>query len=165
VTLDLDELRSELRRRGVRVTLADMLRASDAARFLGKMPKTLRNWRALGTGPTYTSIGGTVYYHLADLADLVNSGRDRPTRPGTARNNLARNRKDGDDGSMYLNTATSRIETRLPRPVAEVIRRLAKSQSTTPSRLLEDALRSYPPFIQAMKPREEGEELNDKKDF
>ena len=35
--------------------------------FIGLTPKTLANWRGLGTGPKYLKVGSSVYYALSEL--------------------------------------------------------------------------------------------------
>ncbi|BAQ90448.1 hypothetical protein [uncultured Mediterranean phage uvMED] len=37
-----------------------------------RSPRTLENWRAKGTGPAYTKIGGKVLYRLSDIEEIEN---------------------------------------------------------------------------------------------
>jgi len=43
------------------------LSAADAARYLGRNPKTLANWRSTGIGPAWTRNGGRIFYRLSAL--------------------------------------------------------------------------------------------------
>ncbi|GGD60891.1 DNA-binding protein [Erythrobacter arachoides] len=47
----------------------------NAARFLGKAPKTLAEWHRLGIGPRSLLVGGRRFYHLTELQSFVNGGR------------------------------------------------------------------------------------------
>lgn len=44
-----------------------LLTPAEAAAYLRRAPKTLRNWRACGTGPKYTGHGQGVRYRQRDL--------------------------------------------------------------------------------------------------
>ncbi len=43
------------------------LSRNDAAKYLGRAPKTLAEWARLGTGPRSFLVGGRRFYPLADL--------------------------------------------------------------------------------------------------
>lgn len=43
------------------------LSSPEASRVLGIAPKTLRNWRANGTGPAYLKSGNRTLYRVEDL--------------------------------------------------------------------------------------------------
>jgi hypothetical protein len=144
----LEQLRVDLARRGVRVTLAGLLRAVDAARFLDRAPKTLRNWRNAGDGPPYTAIAGRIYYALADLVAFVEAGRGRPARPGTSRHVLAVHHRPAETDRMHI--AQSRLSTALPAPVADAIRAVAVQRGVGVGELLAEALRDFGPVQEAM---------------
>lgn len=55
------------------------LRAASAAAYLGKSPKTLRNWRAAGVGPDYSGEGHGVVYDTRDLDAWLESRKTRHT--------------------------------------------------------------------------------------
>ena len=64
--------------------IGDLVPESEAAALLRVAVRTLRNWRALRTGPRYRKIGlRLVRYHLADLAAFI-AGDERGTN-GTTR--------------------------------------------------------------------------------
>lgn len=44
-----------------------LLTPAEAAAYLRRAAKTLRNWRSEGTGPTYTGHGHGVRYRQSDL--------------------------------------------------------------------------------------------------
>lgn len=46
---------------------SDLLLPREAAEYLRRKPKTLRNWRTRGIGPTYTGTGHGVRYRKRDL--------------------------------------------------------------------------------------------------
>jgi hypothetical protein len=144
----LEHLRVDVARRGIRVTVAGLLRVADAARFLDRSPKTLRNWRAAGDGPTHTAIGGLVYYSLQDLVAFVEAGRGRPARPETSRNDLAAHHRPAETDRMHI--AQSRLSTALPVPVADAIRAVAVQRGVGVGELLAEALRSFPPVAAAV---------------
>jgi hypothetical protein len=150
---ELEAVRLDLQRRGVRVTLAGMLKSSDAAAFLGKSPKTLRNWRSDGAGPVFETIGGGgTFYPLAGLLAFVRSGGNRPNRPAPSRRVLAgAPGKAQSDSLMEIRKST--LRTILPAPVADLIRDVASQKGITTSDLLSDALRHYPPVQVALQSR------------
>lgn len=47
----------------------------NAARYLGKAPKTLAEWHRLGIGPRSLLVGGRRFYHLSELEIFVSGGR------------------------------------------------------------------------------------------
>lgn len=146
---DLEALRLELERRGVRVTLANMLKANDAAAYLGVAPKTLRNWRFEGMGPEYRVIGGGVFYPLAELVAFIECAGNRPTRPAPSRSVLdSAPRKAQAEATMQIRKSTLRVN--VPAAVATTIRNLARRESITVSDILSEALRAYPPVMQAL---------------
>jgi hypothetical protein len=51
----------------VRVLPDGRLDAVNAARYLGRSPKTLAQWRLHGKGPPSHKVGGRVFYYLDDL--------------------------------------------------------------------------------------------------
>lgn len=52
------------------------LTTAEAARVLGVAPKTLRNWRSLGSGPAYVELGSRqCVYRPADLDSWLLSKR------------------------------------------------------------------------------------------
>lgn len=59
-------------------------------RYRGKIAlRTLTNWRALGTGPRFTRIGGRVLYSLEEVEtwerSQVRGKRGRPRRDGATK--------------------------------------------------------------------------------
>ncbi len=46
----------------------------EAAKFLGRQPKTLAEWQRLGQGPIPRKVGGRVFYRLLDLEAFRDSG-------------------------------------------------------------------------------------------
>jgi hypothetical protein len=146
---ELEAVRVDLGRRGVRVTLAGTLKAADAAAYLGKSPRTLRNWRSEGLGPEYVTIGGTTYYSLPELLAFVRGGGNRPNRPAPSRRVLAGAQgKAQAEPTMQVRQSTLRAT--LPAPVADLIRDVASQKGLTTSDLLSDALRHYGPIQQAL---------------
>jgi hypothetical protein len=145
----LEAFRAQLLARDVRVTVgSDLVRAGDAARVLGLAAKTLRNWRADGRGPEYTTIGASVFYPLAALLEFIEAGRDRPARPDTSRHVLDTGGRRTEDDAMHISNA--RVTTTIPAPVAGSIRQLAKDLGMPTGALIEDALRAYPLIREAM---------------
>lgn len=43
----------------------------EAADYIGFKPKTLQNWRNMGTGPKVTRLGTAVRYDIADLDSWI----------------------------------------------------------------------------------------------
>ncbi|WP_086996963.1 helix-turn-helix domain-containing protein [Rhizobium sullae] len=68
-------LRMACAERGVIVTADGRVGENDAAALLGKASQTLRNWRAGARPLPFSKIGGTVTYHLQDLAELLDGGK------------------------------------------------------------------------------------------
>lgn len=56
--------------------LADMIKASDAARLLGITPRTLARWSNSGTLPDPVRVGPGQhrFYYRADIDALINEG-------------------------------------------------------------------------------------------
>jgi hypothetical protein len=50
-----------------------------AACVLGRTPKTLHQWRSLGSGPPYHKVGGRVYYSGARLKSWLTCREYRST--------------------------------------------------------------------------------------
>ncbi len=55
------------------------LTEAEAATVLRVAPKTLSNWRILGSGPHYLKPGGRVLYTLDDLRSYAEATRRRST--------------------------------------------------------------------------------------
>jgi Helix-turn-helix domain len=51
----------------VRVLPDGRLDADNAARYMGRSPKTLAQWRLHGKGPPAHKVGGRVFYYLDEL--------------------------------------------------------------------------------------------------
>lgn len=51
----------------------------EAAEYVGREPRTLREWRYLGTGPAYYRIEQRIRYRLDDLDAFMASARVEPT--------------------------------------------------------------------------------------
>lgn len=49
----------------------------DAAAFLKRSPRTLRNWRSQGVGPAFVNVGRNVRYRLIDLERWVRDCTER----------------------------------------------------------------------------------------
>ena len=49
-----------------------------AAEYLGLKPQTLRNWRYLGRGPAYHTLGRAIRYSIADLQRFKDKHRIDP---------------------------------------------------------------------------------------
>ncbi len=46
----------------------------DAAKYLGRAPKTLAEWKTKGLGPMPLPVGGRIFYRLADLEAFRDTG-------------------------------------------------------------------------------------------
>lgn len=55
----------------VRVLPDGRLTREDAAKYLGKQPKTLAMWAMQGKGPQGVRVGGRVYYYMKDLDRFI----------------------------------------------------------------------------------------------
>ena len=55
-----------------------LMSEKDAARILNLAPATLRTWRHLGRGPTYTKVGHSVGYSAAAVTDFIERGTVTP---------------------------------------------------------------------------------------
>lgn len=77
------QLRSECRAMAIKLTSDDCVNLQAAARLIDRTPKTLTNWRAdgcslpIGRRLMGRSVGGRIYYTLAEIADW----RVRNTEP------------------------------------------------------------------------------------
>lgn len=67
----------------IRVLPSGLLRAGDAAKFLGLSKRTLSNWRCLGLGPAAVKRGGRVYYPLTHLQEWLETGKTNQPRGPT----------------------------------------------------------------------------------
>lgn len=67
-------------RETVRVLPDGRLPRQDAARFLGKQPKTLAEWSRLGIGPIPRKVGGRIFYRLEDLEAYRDTGARQASR-------------------------------------------------------------------------------------
>lgn len=54
----------------------------EAAKILSVSPQTLRNWRHIGKGPSYTKRSRMVRYRVQDLLDYMAAGRIEPEARG-----------------------------------------------------------------------------------
>ena len=77
-------------REGVEARLRDrrpsLLTTAEAAAGLKVSPRTLDNWRSLGTGPEFIKVGALVRYREDDIEDYL----DRQTRSMVGRSRSAR---------------------------------------------------------------------------
>jgi predicted site-specific integrase-resolvase len=55
-----------------------LLSAKDIAAEFGIAKRTLEHWRAEGTGPAYTMVGGRIFYERAKMEAYIAAGRVRP---------------------------------------------------------------------------------------
>jgi predicted DNA-binding transcriptional regulator AlpA len=60
-----------------------LLRAKEAAGFLGISQRTLEKHRTYGTGPTYRKIGGRIVYSIDDLMAWTAIGARQSPRQDT----------------------------------------------------------------------------------
>jgi hypothetical protein len=61
----------------------------DAARLVGRTPKTLENWRNAGRGPAYIRLNTRIVYSERDLSEWINRHRvDPEATTAEARQNL-----------------------------------------------------------------------------
>lgn len=47
---------------------------ANAAKFLGRAPKTLAEWKRLGIGPDCQKTGGRIFYHIETLREFARAG-------------------------------------------------------------------------------------------
>jgi hypothetical protein len=81
VSHSIDEVR-------VRMLPDGRMDRENAARYLGRQPKTLAMWALLGKGPRSVRVGGRVFYFRYDLDEFVRAGSahsELPPRPVTDR--------------------------------------------------------------------------------
>jgi hypothetical protein len=57
----------------IRVTPDGRLTNRAAATLIGVNPKTLANWRSLGTGPRWRKVGKLVFYELSEIQKFIAS--------------------------------------------------------------------------------------------
>jgi hypothetical protein len=57
--------------------LAARFGEDEAARYLGKSPGTLRNWRMTGKGPRFHRSGRGIFYMADDLDDYITESSER----------------------------------------------------------------------------------------
>ena len=55
----------------VRVLPDGRMDRENAARYLGRKPKTLAMWLMNGKGPSPTKVGGRIFYFKTDLDDFI----------------------------------------------------------------------------------------------
>jgi hypothetical protein len=60
------------------------LNEKEAAEYLGMAPKTLGRWRWAEKGPSFTKLGGSVRYSIADLESFAAAGAVRMEGPSDA---------------------------------------------------------------------------------
>ena len=61
----------------VRVLPDGRLSRVDAAKYLGRTPKTLAMWKWQGVGPRWVIIGGRVFYYRRDLDDYIREQQEK----------------------------------------------------------------------------------------
>lgn len=58
------------------MTTSTLLSDTDASAYLGGIrPKTLKNWRSAGEGPSFIKVGRSVRYSVADLDQYLAASR------------------------------------------------------------------------------------------
>jgi predicted DNA-binding transcriptional regulator AlpA len=67
------------------IQTSQVLRACDAARFVGLSESTLAKLRLTGNGPAYCKLGRRVVYRLSDLDAWLQSRRTHDTSDANAR--------------------------------------------------------------------------------
>lgn len=55
-----------------------LMSEAQVAEILGKPPRTLRQWRYLGIGPTYLKVGATVRYRARDVEAWLEAQSQEP---------------------------------------------------------------------------------------
>ena len=58
----------------VRVLPDGRMTRKDAAKYLGRKPKTLAMWELVGKGPQSVLVGGRRYYYQSDLDRFIGAG-------------------------------------------------------------------------------------------
>jgi hypothetical protein len=46
----------------------------EAAKYIGRKPQTLANWRARNYGPRWIRVGGRIFYYLDDVDEFIRGG-------------------------------------------------------------------------------------------
>jgi predicted DNA-binding transcriptional regulator AlpA len=67
-----------------RVEGARVLRARDAAAYLGLAMQTMARWRVEGRGPRFTKFGGAVVYQLRELDQFIERNTHSSTSAAAA---------------------------------------------------------------------------------
>jgi len=57
----------------IKVLASGLIRRNEAAKALGKTPKTLCEWAAKGIGPVPKKIGGRVFYVWTEVQEFIES--------------------------------------------------------------------------------------------
>ena len=73
---DLERIAGRLEAAGYWVSLDHRTDEAGAAKLIGIRPRSLRNWRAQGTGPAFV-YAGRVTYKIAAVLDYLNE-RENP---------------------------------------------------------------------------------------
>ena len=55
--------------------MSNLLKEVEAAHYLRLRPKTLRQWRSIGSGPQYYRVGGSIRYDQKQLDKFLIAGR------------------------------------------------------------------------------------------
>jgi hypothetical protein len=58
--------------------LERLLSTEEVAEVLGRPPRTLRQWRYLGVGPTYLKVGAAVRYRPRDVEAWLEAQEQEP---------------------------------------------------------------------------------------
>lgn len=53
----------------IRILPTNRVSAEDAAKVMGRTPKTLANWRSRGVGPSHVRIHGRVFYDVDEVRE------------------------------------------------------------------------------------------------
>ena len=57
-----------------------LLDTAEAAVYLRLAKQTLAKWRSQGRGPSYTRLGGLIFYRLSELDQFVEAGVTAPEK-------------------------------------------------------------------------------------
>ncbi len=71
VAAESERIRRWAAENGIPVLLGDCIRQADAARYLGRAPKTLQNWAATDERLPARRLRGRVYHDIEAIARLV----------------------------------------------------------------------------------------------